>query len=142
VTLAIAVRTVGIPALDLFEELLGRKVLLVVFEDNQATATIVRTGKFAQSMRHVKRCHGVQLSTLTERLEDGTFVIEDCHTESMAADIFTKHFITPHKWVHAKELIGVLSREQRNELLVFSPAPMCVIPKKKSFSGSYVARAP
>jgi hypothetical protein len=54
----------------------------------------------------------------------------------MAADIFTKHFITPHKWVHAKELIGVLSLEQRNKLLVFSPAPMCVIPKKiKALAG-------
>ncbi len=125
VTLAIAVRTVGIPALDLFEELLGRKVLLVVFEDNQATATIVRTGKFEQSMGHVKRCHGVQLGTLTERLADGTFIIEDCHTEGI-----TKHFITPHKWVPAKQLIGILSPEQRKQLIEISPAPMCEIPMK------------
>ena len=48
----------------------------------------------------------------------------------MAADIFTKHFITPHKWVHAKQLIGILSPEQRKQLIVISPAPMCEIPKK------------
>ncbi len=129
-TLAIAVRTIGIPALDLFEELLGRKVQMVVFEDNQATATIVRTGKFEQSMGHVKRCHGLQLGALTECLSDGTFMIEDCYTGSMAAEIFTKHFITPHKWVHAKQLIGILSPEQRKQLIEISPAPMCQIPKK------------
>ena len=72
-------------------------------------------------MGHVKRCQGVQLSTLADCLADGTFVIEDCHTESMAADIFTKHFITPHKWVHAKQLIGILSPEQRKQLIVISP---------------------
>ena len=82
VTLEIAVRTIGIPALDLFEELLDKKVQMVVFEDNQATANIVRTGKLEKSMGHVKRCHGVQLGTPTERLADGTFLIEDCHTET------------------------------------------------------------
>ena len=99
-SLAHALRNIGIPALDLWEELLGRKVTLVVFEDNQATGKIVRSGQFQKSMGHVRRCHGVQLSTLTERLKDETFVLEDCHTECMAADIFTKHFVDQKKWQH------------------------------------------
>ena len=111
VTLAIALRTIGIPALDLLEELLGRKVELVIFEDNQATKTIVSTGKYAKAMGHVPRCHGVQLTTVTERLRDGTCTIEDCHTESMAADIFTKHFTDQRKWLRAITLIGIIPPE-------------------------------
>ena len=33
-------RKISIPALDLFEEIVGRKVALVIFEDNQATEKV------------------------------------------------------------------------------------------------------
>jgi len=125
VSLAHALRTIGIPALDLWEELLGRKVKLVIYEDNQATATIAKTGMFYKSMGHVKRCHGVQLQTITERLRDETFTLEDCHTECMAADIFTKHFVDQKKWQHAITLIGVLSPQQQKSLLSNTPVPTC-----------------
>ena len=52
-----AVREVGIPALDLWEVILGRTkenpLKLYLYEDNQAAAQIVRTGK-SQKLRHVK----------------------------------------------------------------------------------------
>ena len=52
-----AVRTVGIPALDLWETILGRAPEMKLLEDNQATARIIQTGKFP-TMRHVNRVHG------------------------------------------------------------------------------------
>ncbi len=40
-----AIKDEGIPALDLCEVILGRMVELVRYEDKQAAAQIVRTGK-------------------------------------------------------------------------------------------------
>ena len=34
--------------------------------------------------------------------------MEDCHTDVMCADIFTKHFVSQPKWEHAIQLICVL----------------------------------
>ena len=107
VSLNTAVRLIGLPALDLWETLVKRPMVLKVYEDNQATARIVQSGKF-QVMRHVKRTHGVQLSLLHDLVKRGTFILEDCDTTVMAADIFTKFFITPCKWEHAILLICVL----------------------------------
>mgnify|MGYP001407813720 CR=1 FL=1 len=52
-----AVRTVGIPALDLWETILGRVPEMKLLEDNQATDRIIQTGKFP-TLRHVKRSMG------------------------------------------------------------------------------------
>ena len=73
VSLNTALRTMGLPSLDLWELSLGRPLQLVVYEDNQATARIVTTGKYT-AMRHVKRTHGVQLSSLTELLKRKIYV--------------------------------------------------------------------
>ena len=107
VSLNTAVRLIGLPALDLWETIVKRPMALKVYEDSQATAKIVQSGKF-QVMRHVKRTHGVQLSLLHDLVKRGTFMLEDCDTTVMAADIFTKFFITPCKWEHAILLICVL----------------------------------
>ena len=85
--------------MDLWELILGRPVQLVVYEDNQATARIVETGKYT-AMRHVKRTHGVQLSFLTDLLKRKVYVLKDCHTKAMAADIFTKFFTDKLKWAY------------------------------------------
>ena len=47
-----AIKEVGIPARDLWEVILGRKVELDLYEDNQAASQIVKTGK-SQKLRHV-----------------------------------------------------------------------------------------
>ena len=54
----IGVREQGIPALDLWEKTLGRKVQLVLWEDNQSASKIIKTGKITK-MRHVLRVEGV-----------------------------------------------------------------------------------
>ena len=100
------VRTMLIPSLDLWETILQKKVLPIVYEDNQATAKIIRSGKF-EKLRHVDRTHGVQLSFITEQLRAGRYELKDCHTRAMAADVFTKFFVNKDKWEHAITLIGM-----------------------------------
>ena len=102
-----SVRTEGVPALDLWETILGRCPDLYLFEDNQATCRIISTGKFP-TLRHVKRMHGVSVSWLHDAYNTGVFKLFDCVTDVEAADIFTKHFVNADKWRHALDLIGVV----------------------------------
>ena len=67
VALDAAFRMLGLPALALWEILLGRKPVLKLFEDNETTQRILRTGKFP-TMRHVKRVHGIANMFLHETL--------------------------------------------------------------------------
>ena len=60
------VRTEAIPMLGLVETTTdGTTIKATVYEDNQATARIVKTGKF-RTMSHVKRVHGCKLSLLND----------------------------------------------------------------------------
>ena len=67
--------------------LLGREPRLRVWEDNEATIKIFKSGRFP-AMRHVKRVHGVSIMSLHDNLEKKVFTLEDCHTDVQAADIF------------------------------------------------------
>ena len=87
--------------------MVGKPIKLKVWEDNQAAATVVRTGK-SQELRHVKRVHGVNICTLNDQLKKNMYELLDCHTYAQAADIFTKYFDNDVKWCHAKELIAVI----------------------------------
>ena len=100
-----ALRECGIPALDLWETVLQRPVSLTLLEDNQTTAHNIRTGKFPK-LRHIQRMHGVNIRWLHEALTRGIFRLEDCHTQRMSADIFTKHFVNADSWNHATRLLG------------------------------------
>ena len=66
-------RTEGIPAVSLWETLLGRTPELRLAEDNQATLRIIKSGKNPQ-MRYLSRTHKVNLSFMFERALDKTFV--------------------------------------------------------------------
>ena len=67
VSLAYALRHHGIPTLDLFEELMGRKVKLFVSEDNEATAKVVRSGKYKKkvSITYIARMECSQIPSLS-----------------------------------------------------------------------------
>src|SRR4030095_10380538 len=54
----IAVRSIGIPALQLWETLLQRPLTIQFNEDNQATQRILETGK-NPTLRHLNRTQGV-----------------------------------------------------------------------------------
>ena len=63
VALDLGVREEGIPALTLWKTILGHEPPLDLYEDNQAAARIVITGKSIK-MRHVKRVHGLSICAL------------------------------------------------------------------------------
>ena len=86
-----AIRTAGLPALPLWERILNRKVDLEIYQDNQATARIMSTGR-APTLRHIGRTHYVSVAWIHERLGEPGINLHDCVSDVMAADIFTKFF--------------------------------------------------
>ena len=88
-----AIRSVGIPSLDLWEKILKRKVQLVINEDNETTITVIRTGK-DQTMRHVQRTHDVCAKWITNVMSimSDRLFLRHCPTDEMCADILTKPF--------------------------------------------------
>ena len=74
--------------LPLWERLLDRPQVLDVYQDNQATARIMSTGR-APTLRHIKRTHGVSVAWLHERVIGPDASLHDCVSNVMAADIST-----------------------------------------------------
>ena len=96
VSLAHSLYQEGLPALQLWELLLGRPVALRVLEDNQATILVVRTG-YSPKLRHITRTHKSNLSGLSEVFQDDSAELEYCRTDDQAADIFAKS-LPPQEW--------------------------------------------
>ena len=67
VSLAHSLYQEGLPALQLWELLLGRAVVLRVLEDNQATILVVRKG-YSPKLRHITRTHKVSQKYSTTTL--------------------------------------------------------------------------
>ena len=57
----LAVRAEGLPCLDIWDTLTGRKVKLVLKEDNESAMRVIQTGK-NPAMRHMFRTHGVNVA--------------------------------------------------------------------------------
>ncbi len=111
--LDLAMRTEGLPALDLWEALLDRSVRLDCEEDNQAALSIAQSGK-NPNIRHMGRTHGVCAAWLNERFTEQPewVTARYCDTAEMAADLMTKPCTDAVKWAHAIGLVG-LSRTPR-----------------------------
>ena len=67
-----ALKTIGLPALALWEKLIGRSLCLDLKQDNQATMRVMLTGKYP-SLRHGKRKHGISMKWLLEVLTSPSF---------------------------------------------------------------------
>ena len=104
----LAIRTEGLPALQLWDMVLERPTKLVFQEDDQATLQILKTQK-NPTLRHRNRTHRVNVSWLCEVFRNLKEVeLKYCKTDEMAADIFTKAFTNPIKWNAALNLVGII----------------------------------
>ena len=92
-----ALRTMALPALDLWEALLGRVVRLKFREDNQSAKQIMTTGK-NPTMKHMTRTHGISVSWLHEVCGHANIELLYQETASQRADILTKVFKTAASW--------------------------------------------
>ena len=95
----------GMPALSLWEQILGRPMKLRIMEDNQATIKVLEKG-FSPKLRHTTRTHRVDIGSVHEALQEPNITLEYVDTHSQAADIFTKS-LAPCKWEAAIQMLGV-----------------------------------
>ena len=103
-----AIRTHGVPALDLWELILSSSDLTIEFhEDNQTAVVVLKTG-YSAAMRHIERTHGVKLRATAERFWKGDFHMFYERSALMAADIYTKAFTGAPEWQTAMKLVNHL----------------------------------
>ena len=105
IALAYSLFAEAIPAMQLWDKLLGRPVELVIMEDNEATIRIVNKGA-SQKLRHIQRTHKINLWSIKERCDEDNVTLTYVGTDDQAADIFTKA-LAPQKWANALSLLGM-----------------------------------
>ena len=110
-----ALRMVGCPGLELWQNLLPHAPKIRFLEDNQAMLQCVKTGR-NPTMRHLPRTHCVQVGWIHERYRSGQFIFAHESGERMPPDVFTKMFADKDKWITARQLINIC-------LLYTSPSP-------------------
>ena len=126
-----AVRVEGIPCLDLWDTLLGKKNSLRFEEDNDATFKIIKKGR-SPALGHVKRTHGVCLRWLFDICATPDVAIQYCRSEYQSADIFTKNFTDARAFGHALMMIGHYFPNGPSRFIVAPPK----IKKEAASSGS------
>ena len=100
-----AMRTYGIPCLDVWDKLLGRRAVLEFHEDNETAIGAMRHG-YSPALRHVKRTHGVCIRWLAERFREPDYNLFYERSALQAADVYTKAFTVPAEWDKAMRLIN------------------------------------
>ena len=104
-----ALRTVGIPLMDILDTICERTVDCIFEEDNQTCISTWKAGH-SPAMRHLKRCHNICLRWMHDvTYELGLCKVKYCDTKEMAADIFTKPFPENcrEKWLSALSMLGI-----------------------------------
>ena len=97
VSLDHAVYKLGLPALSMWEYLLGRRFRLRVMEDNETAIRVVITGH-NPNMRHMSRTQRIDISALNERYHGGDFTFVTCPSQFEAGDILTKACTDAKVW--------------------------------------------
>ena len=101
-----ALRTIGIPALELWCAVTENPDLAMEFqEDNSTMITVMRTGK-NPTMRHLGRTHKVSVKWLHERFSESWVNLKHIISKLQAADIFTKPFTDSLEWYRGTMLIN------------------------------------
>ena len=68
-------------------------------EDNEAMIKICKSG-FSQRLRHASRTHRVDVAFIVERFQNDPYMtIVPTASADQAADIYTKRFTDPMKWI-------------------------------------------
>ena len=111
-----AIRTSGVPAMQLWDTILRRDAGLVFHEDNQAMIRVIKTGR-NPTMRHLRRTHRVSVAWTHETFSSLSIQLLYEKTHRQCADIFTKSFADAAKWYAACLLFGVVDRHHLNEFL-------------------------
>ena len=106
----VTLRTMGLPALSIWETLTESSPKLLFHDDNQGMIGVVRSGR-NPIMRHLERTHGISITSLHEHFSKDHFVLMYEITAKMAADIHTKGFTNPLAWKKACMLINLLEPE-------------------------------
>ena len=106
----VTLRTMGLPALSIWETLTDSSPKLLFHDDNQGMIGVVRSGR-NPTMRHLERTHGIAITSLHEHFNKDHFVLMYEITAKMAADIHTKGFTNPLAWKKACMLINLLDPE-------------------------------
>jgi hypothetical protein len=119
-----AVRLEGLPALQLWDILMNRKIQATLLEDNQATLQILRSGK-NPALRHISRTHRVNMAWISDVFRKcDQMGIKYCSTSEQAADIMTKGFTNPITWNRAISLIGLRpNHDKHHEYGIRVPPP-------------------
>ena len=127
-----AVRLEGLPALQLWDTILDRKVHATLLEDNQATLQILKSGK-NPALRHISRTHRVNMAWISDVFRKcDQMGIKYCSTSEQAADIMTKGFTNPVVWDRAISLIGLRpNHDKRHEYGIRVPPAPPKPPKPK-----------
>ena len=113
----VTLRTMGLPALSIWEALSDSVPKLLFHDDNQGMIGVVRSGR-NPTMRHLGRTHGISIMCLHEHVGKEHVVLMYWTTAKMAADIHTKGFKNPLAWQKACMLINLLdSGEQMADLV-------------------------
>ena len=102
-----ALRTMGVPLVDLWTIVAGQEPRIMFHDDNQAMIAVIRSGK-NPTMRHIERSHGTSIVWMHEMFLLSYIILIFDMTSKMAADIHTKAFRDPMAWKPACLLINVL----------------------------------
>ena len=103
-----AVRTVGIPALDLWSILLRKPELSIMLHEDNETAIVASRQGWPSAMRHLERTHGVCLRSLAENFKKPYFDLMYERSALQSADIYTKAFTDAVEWTRAQQLVNHL----------------------------------
>ena len=97
----------ALPALTLWENILGKQLSIRLMEDNAAACRVVITGR-NPSMRHMSRTQCIDVAWINERYVEKSFVFIECPSEYQAGDLMTKHFTDAKVWSRNLHLVGHL----------------------------------
>ena len=133
-----ALRSVGLPAMDVWDIVLPG-TQLVVREDNDVAIRVIQTGR-NPTMRHMNRTHGVSIAAIHEKWKAGQFVVEYVPSSLQAADIFTKSFSLPRQWEAVCRLVGICPVHQVQQMVKSVGIPYGEQPSAETKHGLWFVR--